>query len=113
MSEARSTTSKLRRAALGFQSVELFPLGLGIGEMHRPFDLGVRGRDLSQDLALVVVGEKAEARGLALDPAVGIAISSARPGMHSRAFRPDKEFIRAVAEARDADGGMNLNGSDS
>ena len=72
--------------------------------MHGPGDVGLGVGDLL-DGVVVVVGEDAEARRLALDAALRVLEAARRVGLLAEAFGADEELVRAVADAGDTDRG--------
>src|SRR5262249_6070621 len=80
---------------------------LAIREMHGPLNVGARGRDLGCR-SVIMVRKDAKARRLALHAALRILKAARGLRLFVQALRADEELIRAVADPRDADRGMNL-----
>ena len=89
-----------------------FPLGFLVREVHGPLDLCVCGRDLLDDLAVLVVTVQTKPNRLAFDSSFRITITAGRARMHSGLLGSNEESYGAITETGDADGWMNLDRSD-
>ena len=92
--------------------MEFDPFRLLVRQVHGPRYGRVFGGDFLNKIAVLVIAKQPKPGRLALDPALRVPVTTVRPTMRSRCFRADEEFGRTVANTRNADGGMDLDGSD-
>src|SRR6185312_16259574 len=99
------------RGVGGFRNVErgreAVPLRLAVGDVDGPGDVGVVGGELGHHLAGAVIAVDAEARGLAFDGALRIAVIVGGLRLRRGDFGADEIPGQAVADAGDADGRMD------
>jgi hypothetical protein len=75
--------------------------------MHGPIDLGVGLRKLGDGLAFGIEAVNTKAPGLALERAGRIAVEAGRLGEGVGDFGAEEELVCTVAEAGDANGGVD------
>ena len=96
--------------------MKLVPATLPVREMNLPLDLrafGVRAlkRELAEIRPFLVVSKNPEARGLALDAAVGVLVTAVRGRELAQVrgrLRADEVLLGAVADAGNADARMDF-----
>ena len=81
--------------------------------MDPPLNVGVGGRYFRYHLPVAVEPIEAETGGLALDPASAVLEPALRDRVRARHLRTEKPFVGAIADAGDADGGVDDDASRS